>query len=77
MTLYELSGSYRAGAAAIRVRIRTLREEEREQSDADSARQLRARIAALEPLLREMREMAILTERYYERGYYRSEQYRL
>lgn len=75
MTLYELSASYRDSAAKIRLRIQELRAEE--ISNADEARALQARAAALEPLLREMRELAALTEHYYERGYDRNGKYRI
>lgn len=77
MTLYELSASYRNSAAVIRLRILELQAEEKLQGDADTVRILHARISALEPLVREMRELAALTEHYYERGYYRNGKYRI
>ena len=49
----------------------------REQKDPEDIRLLRARIAALEPLLRENRELAALTRHYYDRGYHHHEQYTL
>ena len=77
MTLFEMSIEYEASADAIRARIRELRLAEREQGDADAARALRMRIAALIPLLREMRELAALTAHYYDRSYHRYEKYSL
>ena len=38
---------------------------------------IKRRIAELTPLLTQMNELAELTERYYERGYYRNEKYTL
>ena len=77
MTLFEMSFEYEASADAIRTRIRELRIAEREQTDSDAARVLRARIAALIPLLREMRELSVLTAHYYDRGYHKHERYSL
>lgn len=77
MTLFEMSIEYEASADAIRTRIRELRLAEREQADADAARALRLRIAALIPLLREARELAVLTAHYYDRGYHKHERYTL
>ena len=77
MTLFEMSIEYEASADAIRARIRELRLAEREQADAEAARALRMRIAALIPLLRESRELAFLTAHYYDRGYHKHERYTL
>lgn len=77
MTLMELSVQYEASAAAIRARIAELRIAEREQTDADAARALRLRIEALIPLLREARELAVLTAHYYDRSYHKHERYTL
>jgi len=68
MTLIELSALYTDSAAAIRARIRLLEGElARRPTDPEALRALRARIEALTPLLREMREMAFLTAHYYDR----------
>ncbi len=75
MTLLELSNTYQDSALLLQGRIRKLRLAVRETTDPEAARQLRSRISALEPLLREMRELAVLTARYYDRGYHRSEKY--
>lgn len=77
MTLLEMSVQYEASATAIRTRIAELRAAERVQADANSARQLRLRIAELIPLLREARELAVLTARYYDRSYHKHERYTL
>ena len=77
MTLMELSIQYEDSAAAIRGRIAQLRIAEQEQTDADAARALRLRIEALVPLLREARELAVLTAHYYDRSYHKHERYTL
>ena len=77
MTLLELSVQYADSAALIRARIRELRAEERRQSDPEAARRLRRRIDDLTPLLRECRELAVLTARYYDRSYHKHERYTL
>jgi hypothetical protein len=77
MTLMELSVQYEDSAAAIRGRIAQLRIAEQEQTNADAARALRQRIEALVPLLREARELAVLTAHYYDRSYHKHERYTL
>ena len=77
MTLLEMSVHYADSAAAIRTRIAELRKAERMASDPEIARRLHARAESLRPLLREMRELAVLTARYYDRSYHKHEQYTL
>ena len=77
MTLLEMSVQYADTAALIRARSRELRAEERRQSDPEAARRLRRRIDDLTPLLRECRELAVLTARYYDRSYHKHERYTL
>ena len=59
MTLQELSVEYRAHARELDLRIC----------------QLQDRIRMLSTMLREARELAVLTERYYDRGYRRNAKY--
>lgn len=75
MKLIELSVTYRAGAEALYRRVRELREERDRRTDPEEVRRLDRRIAELEPLLREARELAVVTARYYERGYHKNEKY--
>lgn len=75
MTLLELSPSYHSSADALRTRMAQLRKAARTEGDPEEAERLRCRIAALDPLVREMRELAALTAHYYERGYYRNAKY--
>ena len=66
ITLLEMSVLYADSAAAIRLRITELKAAER-QADREAARLLRQRIAELEPLLRDARELAFRTAHYYDR----------
>jgi UDP-N-acetyl-D-mannosaminuronate dehydrogenase len=45
------------------------------EENGERIRLLERRIRDLQPLLRQSRELAELTARYYERGYHRSEKY--
>ena len=77
MTLLEMSVHYADSAALIRTRIAELRTAERAEADPDAVRRLRLRIETLRPLLRESRELAVLTARYYDRSYHKHEKYTL
>lgn len=77
MTLLEMSASYTASAEAIYTRILRLRREARNAADPESARELELRIRALMPILREARELAVVTARYYDRSYHAYECYKL
>lgn len=77
MTLLEMSVYYADSAALIRTRIAELRAAERAETDPIAARRLRLRAETLRPLLREMRELAVLTARYYDRSYHKHEKYTL
>lgn len=77
MTLMELSAAYADSAARIRVRMAELRAAAKEAPDPETARALRSRMAALTPLLREMRELSELTAHYYDRSYHKHERYTL
>lgn len=77
MTLLQISESYRQAAVPLRARLRQLRQELAAATDPEEIWHLKRRIAELTPLLTQANELAELTERYYERGYYRSEKYTL
>ena len=77
MTLQELSLAYEAAAVPLRQRLRELRIALQQSEDPEEIWHLRRRIAELTPMLTEMNELAELTGRYYERGYYRNEKYTL
>ena len=77
MTLMEMSALYADSAATIHARITELRRAAREQTDQDERHILLRRIADLTPLLRECRELAVLTAHYYDRSYHKHERYTL
>lgn len=77
MTLRELSREYRAAAEPLRNRLSLLRRELAAATDPEEIWHLKRRIAELTPMLTQMNELAELTERYYERGYYRGTKYTL
>lgn len=77
MTLLEISAAYAESAGKLRLRIAQLRAAERAATDPETARRLRLRVESLQPMLREMRELAILTARYYDRSYHRYDKYTL
>lgn len=76
MTLKELSIEYRTQAAVLRSRLKELRgqlpgQEEDQKSAAE------ARIRMLTTMWQEARDLAVLCERYYDRGYRRNGKYTL
>lgn len=77
MTLLEISLGYQAAAEPLRRRLAQLRREAARETDAEALWRLKRRIAELTPLLTEMNQLAELTARYYERGYYRNARYTL
>ena len=77
MTLLELSVEYRAHAPALDFRICQLQAVLERTENEDQRLMLNERIHMLSTMLREARELAVLTERYYERGYRRNARYTL
>ena len=75
MTLAELSVEYRAHAHALDLRIAQLEHRLKGAKNADQRCLLQDRIRMLSTMLREARELAVLTERYYDRGYRRNAKY--
>ena len=75
MTLAELSVEYRAHAQALSVRICQFEYLMGQSEDPDRRCQLEDRIRLLSTMLREARELAVLTERYYDRRYHRNAKY--
>lgn len=76
MTLMELSTEYRDHARALRGRIVELKERQKGAEEWERL-PLEQRIKMLETMWREARDLAVLTERYYERGYRRNAKYTL
>ena len=77
MTLREMSADYEAAAAMLRVRLKQLRQSLKKARTPDEVWHIQRRIGELTPMLTQMNELAELTARYYERGYYRNEKYTL
>jgi len=75
MTLLEISREYEQSALLLRRRLRQLRKMLAKAQDPEEIWHIRRRIAELSPMLTEMNELAELTARYYERGYWRNEKY--
>ena len=75
LTLKELSVEYRAHARALDLRICQLQTALDCVQDEDRRFLLQERIHMLSTMLREARELAVLTERYYDRGYRRNAKY--
>ena len=74
MTLYELSIEYHAQAEVLRQRILQLKHLEA-NADEEEARLLHDRIRILSSMWRDTRDIAVLTEHYYERRYRRNARY--
>ena len=77
MTLAEISKDYEYSAQLLRKRLKFLRQELAKAEDPEEIWHLKRRIAELTPMLTQMNELAELTRRYYERGYYRNAKYTL
>lgn len=76
MTLIEISVEYRAQATVIQQRLRELRAQLPEL-DPDQRSTMEGRIRMLTVMWREARDLAVLCEHYYERGYRRNARYTL
>ena len=75
MTLQELSRCYEEAAVPLRARLKELRILLAAAEEPEEIWHIKRRIAELTPMLTQMNELAELTARYYERGYYRNEKY--
>lgn len=72
-----MSYMYAADACIFRERITALREQAKSAETDEEVRRLKHRIEELQVLLRQSRELADLTQHYYERSYYRNAKYTL
>ena len=77
MTLLEMSACYAESAAALSDILRGLRAQLRSSEDEAERFTLRFRISLLANVLTQTRELAQLTAHYYDRGYWRNENYTL
>ena len=74
MTLMELSVSYRQQADALRHRIQLVSELPARTAEE---RMMTERLRLLEAMRRDVRDVAVICERYYDRSYRRNERYTL
>ena len=77
MTLYQMSFVYREDMMRFQMRITALRQKAKAAVTNEEAQQIARRIADLQMLARQSRELAELTQHYYERGYYCDKRYTL
>ena len=77
MTLQEMGAAYRDQAQVLRRRIGELEEARVRTEERAERDRLTWRIDLLRSIWRETRDLAVLLERYYERGYRRNGQYTL
>ena len=75
MTLVQIACGYRQAAVPLRRRLRELRQALKTAEDPEEIFRLKRRIAELTPMPTQMNELAELTARYYEKGYYRNDKY--
>lgn len=77
MTLLELSVQYRTQSAVLKTRIKELEMACEQAIDHKERIKLNQRIYELSEMWREARDIAVITERYYERGYRKNGRYTL
>ena len=77
MSLQEMSRAYRDQAEVLRERIGSLRAARIREERREVRLRLDRRIAMLETICRETRELAAVLEHYYDRGYRHSGKYTL
>lgn len=76
MRLCEIAKEYRKAEAIIKVRLAELRKRCRETHDSEEKWRLTQQIKTLTGIYTQVREIAELCERYYDRGYWRNGKYR-
>ena len=75
MELKELSVEYRKSAELLRQQLHDLREQLKAADSPEEQFAAKQRIKVLTPMLTDCCAIAELTEKYYERGYYRDERF--
>lgn len=73
MTMIELAVSYRASADALRHRIQYVQELP-ERTEAETVAKTE-RLRLLEAMRRDVRDMAVICERYYDPRFHKNERY--
>lgn len=77
MTMREMAEEYREAAWRLKGRIKDLEAQAEECHSLEAGVAVEERIRALRAIWRETRDLAVLLERYYERGYRRNGKYTL
>lgn len=77
LKLKELAVSYRESACRLAQRIGQLKGELARTEDPLERCLLQSRIESLRTMYRETRDVAVVCERYYERGYCRNAKYKI
>ena len=77
MTLQEMGAAYRDQARVLQTRIRDLEAARAQEEEREERMKLTGRIDLLRGIWRETRDLSVLLERYYDRGYRRSGKYTL
>lgn len=77
MTLAQLSVEYRSHAAVLKKRIEELEQQYRRSRSKPERINLERRIRLLKAMYRDAKELAALTEHYYDRGYHSNEIYKI
>lgn len=77
LKLEELAVDYRESAHLLEGRIRQLKQELPRTQDRLERIRLERRIEILTAMFRETRDVAVVCERYYERGYCRNAKYKI
>ena len=77
MTLAQLSVEYRSQAAILKTRIEELEARCRASRSKPERLSLERRIRILSSMYRDTKELAALTEHYYDRGYHSNERYKI
>ena len=77
MTLAQLSVEYRSHAAVLKKRIEELQQRMKNSRTKQERLELERRIRLLTAMYRDAKELAALTEHYYDRGYHSNEIYKL
>ena len=77
MTLAQLSVEYRSHAAVLKTRIDELEQQRKRTRRKPERLALERRIRLLSGMYRDAKELAALTEHYYDRGYHSNEIYKM
>ena len=77
MTLQEMGAAYRDQARVLQARIRDLEAARAQEKEREERINRTGRIDLLRGIWRETRDLSVLLERYYDRGYRRNGRYTL